>query len=101
MAKTLECDPLLHLIRAYQSGVAVYNAAPKGMQDDEEYLERLAEETFDVPFDALSNAPPALTRACAIEALRLAAKEHEQLPSSPIVGSLISAALAYFERERQ
>lgn len=97
--KAAERDPLLELICAYRAGMAAYEADPLAGEDDDAYTERCAAETWEPPFWALTEPPPATTRAGAIEALRLVHEDLNQNSYSPIMLPLLAAALGYFERD--
>ncbi|MFG1373392.1 hypothetical protein V5F32_14560 [Xanthobacter oligotrophicus] len=94
-----EHDPLLHLICAYRAGMAAYEADPLAGGDDDAYTEHCAANTWEPPFWALTEPPPARTRAGAIEALRLVHEDLKQNVESPITRPLLAAALGYFERD--
>ncbi|MDI7865062.1 hypothetical protein MRS76_24400 [Rhizobiaceae bacterium n13] len=87
-------DPIIAAIDAYHAGNAAYCAQPD--EDD-----AAIEATYGPPLRVLEDwDQPALTRQGAIAALQLAKKEDGGISCSPIVGNMLDAALAYFEKER-
>ena len=85
-------DPILDAIQAYRDGSAAYNAAPG--EDDE-----LIERTYGRPLNVLQNwEQPAQTREGAMEALRIALETEHEFQGEPFTINMLTAALAYFEK---
>jgi len=87
-------DPLLHAVRAYQSGLDDFNRAT-GLSDEER--DEFAKVSYAPPMAVLTDwTEPARSMQGAVEALRLAAEENADF-GDELAGSMISAALAYLE----
>ncbi|MFQ6158883.1 hypothetical protein [Sinorhizobium meliloti] len=88
-------DPILAAIKAYRDGMAAYNADP-GQGEDAETVMR----TYAIPHQVLEDwTLPAQTRQGALEALLLAVEEERECGASHLTLPLMSAALAYFEKD--
>lgn len=97
-AEAAKPDPLRDMIAAYRAGCAAFNADPRAGGDDDDYTDAVSGATWEPPFCALAEAPPARTLAGAIDALRLACEELDGVMTSPIIPPLVAAALAFMER---
>lgn len=89
-------DPLLDAIKAFRDGMAAFNATGSDLSDDENNA------LFDVHVAKVQTAldewvDPALTQEGAVEALRLAQEEGALYENSPIVGTMVRAALGFME----
>lgn len=86
-------DPLVDAIGDFRAGMAAYSAA-----DDES--PEFANATYGAPMDVLSEwDQPARTRQGAIAALKLAKEELSDFLSNGPALPMVTAALAYFDRE--
>jgi len=90
-------DPLLKAVRDYESALADYNAnSPSGNEKANAY----ADETYAPAMRILQNwSKPALSRAGALAALRVACKEAQDFQTTEMIPSMLDAALGYFEQE--
>ncbi|MGR9349970.1 hypothetical protein [Rhizobium leguminosarum] len=85
-------DPILSAIGDYRHGWAEFHASDDRMAEVMSHL-------WKAPYAVLANwTAPATTRAGAMAALRLAVDEDEN-GDSPVVGTMMRAALAYLEQE--
>lgn len=82
-------DPLADMIAAYWREVETANAFPGDVPDDFPWAAMQALDDDTIPAPA--------TRQTALDALRLAKNECRYMLAPPMVGQLITAALAYFE----
>jgi len=96
-AEAAEPDPLRDMIAAYRAGCVAFNADPRAGGDDDEYTAAVSAATWEPPFWALTEAPPARTWAGAVEALRLVHEEFDAVMASPIIPPLVAAALAFLK----
>ncbi|TBD15701.1 hypothetical protein ELH24_09240 [Rhizobium ruizarguesonis] len=91
-------DPLLDAVNAYRAGLADYN--DNAPMDTDAAADAYAQISWMPPFKALESwTTPATTREGAMAALRLAVDEDEN-GESPLIGTMMRAALAYLEQER-
>ncbi|MBB4272345.1 hypothetical protein [Rhizobium mongolense] len=96
IANATVADPLIEAINAYRAGIADFN---QNAPEDDEGANAYGEISWLPPFKALENwTAPATTRDGAMAALRLAVDEDE-VGDSPLVGTMMRAALAYLEQE--
>ncbi len=89
-------DPIWAAIKEFEDGLAAFEAMPP-FRDDME-LEAAIEATYGPAMRRLDKwEAPALTRAGATSALRLAVKEDEGFEGSPLTTAMIKAALVWLE----
>ena len=87
-------DPLLDAIIAYQRGLRDYEENASG--DDE--ADAYAESSYLPPMEVLEEwEKPVLTQTGAIAAIRLAFQETHEYHASPIVETMLCAAIAYLD----
>ncbi len=92
-----ERDPLLDLIREYREQVAIFNASPDGLTDEES--DEVAAATMDPPWYRLRDAcPVATTMEGAIEAVRLVEEELRLVGTGGFEHAVLAAARTYFDR---
>lgn len=91
-------DPLLELVRNYQSSMRAYNASPDDLYDDEDP----ALPAFEANYHRLCTAPPdATTLEGAVEAVRLVLEEERDCGNQPdLTINVLRAALAFFDSGR-
>ncbi|MGB3502277.1 MAG: hypothetical protein WBA44_11675 [Mesorhizobium sp.] len=85
-----DSDPLLTLVRNYETALAECNALPNEVEDP---------KTWEPYYDQLRSPPAATTREGAIAALRLIQTEETTCGSPPFTAQVIGAALPFLELE--
>lgn len=92
-------DPIIEAIRDYRLGMTAYNCGVVELVA-EASDDALIRTTYGPPLEVLSGwTRPAQTREGAVEALRFARQELRDIEDSPVVERLVSAALAFLERD--
>lgn len=93
-------DPLSSAIADYQRGEDAFNAISEADWPAMGGESVVIAQTYGPPMAVLEDwEKPAMTRAAALEALRLAHAENKVYDSSAISKAMVSAALAFFEGE--
>lgn len=82
-------DPLADLLAAYETENRMLNEYPGGIPED------LPTPAFSALDDGA--VPGAQTKGAALQALRVAMDENDQMGGFAMVSNLIAASLAYFE----
>ena len=99
-ARAAPADPILGAIAAYRTGCKAYADHPlTGTGEDTN--DEIAEEIWGKHLDALTAwTDPAVTRAGAIEALRVAREQTTAFDNGGLCAPMLNAALAYFDGGR-
>ncbi|WP_373503041.1 hypothetical protein [Aestuariivirga sp.] len=90
--------PLRETIAAYHGGYIAFCAASDEEWDTDEGHDALVERTYGPAYEALGKwGQPATTLQGAIDALRLAKQESDDIMASPVVPAMIAAVIGYLE----